>query len=174
MKLQKILSRFLKLHPKEIDLSLDRIINLCKKLKDLNYNVSVVDDLSTGIKDNIPFGCEFFKLDLSLSESFDKLPKNFDAVFHLASQVSSEDSCDNPINDLRRNAFSTLQLLQWIRKVNIKKIIYTSTMGVYKDNQNKALSESMLLSPKSFYGIGKMCSEEYIRLFFEESLQYPE
>ena len=50
MKLQKILSRFLKLHPKEIDLSLDRILNLCEKLGNPQYKIKAINVIGTNGK----------------------------------------------------------------------------------------------------------------------------
>jgi len=143
---------------------------LSGRLVDLGHKVTVVDDLSTGSLKNIPPQCEFFELDLSINETYDHLPTNFDMVFHLASQVSSEHSHIDPINDIRRNALSTLQLLQWIMNNKIKKLAYTSSMGVYPDMLGVGAKEDEIMRPKSFYGIGKMCSEEYIRIFSEEGL----
>ena len=52
MKLQKILSRFQKLHPKEIDLSLDRIKNLCKKLGNPQDNIQAISVVGTNGKNS--------------------------------------------------------------------------------------------------------------------------
>ena len=64
--------------------------NLCAKLKEKDLEVIIVDDLSTGSEGNLIEGCDFYNLDLSKEDSYKKLPKNIDIVFHLASQVSSE------------------------------------------------------------------------------------
>ena len=57
MKLQKILSRFQKLHPKEIDLSLDRIKNLCKKLNDPQDKIKVISIIGTNGKNSTIQAC---------------------------------------------------------------------------------------------------------------------
>ena len=57
MKLQKILSRFLKLHPKEIDLSLDRILNLCKKLGNPQNKIKVINVVGTNGKNSTIQAC---------------------------------------------------------------------------------------------------------------------
>ena len=99
--------------------------NLCAKLLDKGYKVFIIDDLSTGSKKNIPPNTEFYKLDLSNQEAYKKLPKSIDVVFHLASQVSSEKSFRDPINDMKRNSFATLLLLEWSinNSINQKKLM---------------------------------------------------
>ena len=57
MKLQKILSRFLKLHPKEIDLSLDRILNLCEKLGNPQYKIKAINIVGTNGKNSTIQAC---------------------------------------------------------------------------------------------------------------------
>ena len=57
MKLQKILSRFQKLHPKEIDLSLDRIKNLCKKLDNCQDKIKVISVVGTNGKNSTIQAC---------------------------------------------------------------------------------------------------------------------
>ena len=57
MKLQKILSRFLKLHPKEIDLSLDRILNLCEKLGNPQEKIKAINVVGTNGKNSTIQAC---------------------------------------------------------------------------------------------------------------------
>ena len=57
MKLQKILSRFLKLHPKEIDLSLDRILSLCEKLGNPQNKIKVINVVGTNGKNSTIQAC---------------------------------------------------------------------------------------------------------------------
>jgi UDP-glucose 4-epimerase len=144
--------------------------HLAKKLLIENHEVVVVDDLSNGYTKNIPKGAEFIKLDLSDTKIYDKLPKDVDIVYHLASQASGEASCDNPIYDLKVNSLATLALLQWSKEHSIKKFIFTSSMGVYADNLACQVSENSPIEPKSFYGVNKLSSEEFIRIYTEEGL----
>ena len=145
--------------------------NLCVKLIDKGYKVFIIDDLSTGSKKNIPPNTEFYKLDLSNQEAYQKLPKNIDIVFHLSSQVSSEKSFLDPINDMKRNSFASLLLLEWSLNNSIKKFIYTSTMGVYSDGLIEAANECSKINPKSFYGINKRSSENFIKIYSSKGLK---
>ena len=144
--------------------------HLAKKLLIEGHEVVVVDDLSNGYIKNIPKGAEFIKLDLSDTRIYDKLPKDIDIVYHLASQASGEASCDNPIYDLKVNSLATLALLQWSKEYGIKKFIFTSSMGVYADNLDCQVNENSSIEPKSFYGVNKLSSEEFIRIYTEEGL----
>jgi len=146
--------------------------NLCKKLKEKDYDVIIVDDLSTGFEDNLIEGCDFYDLDLSKEDNYKNLPKNIDVVFHLASQVSSEMSFVNPVNDMQRNSYATLLILDWSLKSSVKKILYTSSMGVYGSNSKGPSKETSLLSPTSFYGINKRASEEFIKVYSYKGLEY--
>ena len=146
--------------------------NLCKKLKEKDHNVIIVDDLSTGSNNNLIEGCDYYDLDLSNENNYQKLPNNIDVVFHLASQVSSELSFVNPINDMQRNSYATLLILDWSLRSSVKNFLYSSSMGVYGSNSEIASRETSVLNPTSFYGINKRASEEFIKIFSIKGLDY--
>lgn len=138
---------------------------ICKRFIDKNYEVFTIDNLSTGKKSNIPEGVIFFKGNCQDIEIIKKLFKfNFDAIFHIAGQSSGEISFDNPVYDLESNTTSTLNLLELAKKINCKKFFYASSMSVY-GNKISSTTEKAMLSPNSFYGVGKFASEHYLRLF---------
>jgi len=144
--------------------------NLSVKLIEMGHEVFIADDLSTGSLNNVPKKAIFYNLDLSKKVSYKKLPNHIEAVFHLASQVSSEVSFRDPVNDIKRNSLATLLLLQWCKSNFIKNFIYTSTMGVYCDLLGEPATEKSKIKPKSFYGIGKRSSEQFIQIFSEEGM----
>ena len=144
--------------------------HLALKLIDDNHEVYIVDNLSTGDKENIPDKANFLNFDLASDEVFDYLPKDIEIVYHLASQASGEVSWDDPMNDLKANTLATLNLLMWSKKNKVNKFIFTSTMGVYRDNMGVAANEESPLCPNSFYGINKLTCENYIRIFCEDGL----
>lgn len=140
---------------------------LCKRLKDLGYKVIAVDDLSTGNLKNLPSNIKFYKLDLSKSNNLKKLPK-CKIIFHLAGQSSGEKSFDSPINDLRKNTITTLNLIDYGIKNKSNKIIYASSMSIYGNNNLKKNSETSESSPISCYGVSKLSSENYLKVFSEK------
>jgi len=141
---------------------------LAKKLVEEGNLVITVDNLSTGFREGIPEGVEFLNGDCQDEKTIDKLKsRKIDAIFHIAGQSSGEISFENPVYDLKTNTQSTLLLLKLALATGCKKFIYASTMSVYGDQENRLISEDDTTFPKSFYGIGKLASEHYLRLYEE-------
>ena len=137
---------------------------LAKRFSEEGYNVFGIDDLSSGKLSNVPKNVNFIKLDLADKDKLKLIPKECKLILHLAGQSSGEVSFENPQNDLKRNSFSTLNLIQYGIENNFKKIIYASSMSVYGDYKMK-LTENLNLKPLSCYGISKLASENYLRIF---------
>ena len=128
--------------------------------------VTTIDNLSTGFKSNIPKGVFFIEGDCSSSKIIDKLPKEpFDAIFHIAGQSSGEISFDDPIYDIKTNTESTLLLLKFALKNGCTRFIYAGTMSVYGIQGDHAVNENSDCKPESFYGVGKLASEHYLRIY---------
>ncbi len=144
---------------------------LSKKLISNGDAVVTVDNLSTGFENSIPDGVVFYKgnvQDVVLIKELEKY--NFDCIFHIAGQSSGEISYDDPVYDLQTNTQSTLLLLKLAEKVKCKKFIYASSMSVYGDYLSSAVKENEILKPKSFYGVGKMASEHYLRIYQDHGI----
>ena len=139
---------------------------VAKRLLDEGNQVVTIDNLSTGYVDAIPEGVEFYEGNCQDTEVIQKLEKySFDAIFHIAGQSSGEISFDDPVYDLQTNAQSTLLLLKLALKTGCKKFVYASTMSVYGDKPDEPVQEETILNPKSFYGVGKIASEHYMRIY---------
>jgi UDP-glucose 4-epimerase len=142
--------------------------NLAKYLLIKGYNIFIIDDLSTGSIDNIPKEAFFFKGKTEDKKILKELNnKNIDLIFHLSGQSSGEISFDDPQKDLSDNVSSTLALCDFMIKNNIKDIFYASSVCVYGDPSNFPSKESDMVAEniKGFYGIGKLASENYLRLY---------
>jgi len=126
-----------------------------------------VDNLSTGFRENIPEGVEFFEAqcqDAALYAS--RLPiVPYDAILHIAGQSSGEISFDDPAYDLRTNTESTLHLLRFALAVNCGRMIYAGSMSIYGIRPDAPVREDAPAHPQSFYGVGKLASEHYLRLY---------
>ncbi len=139
---------------------------LARRLINEGHHVVTIDNLSTGKKENIPEGCEFYygnDYDKNIIEKIYKY--DFDAIFHIAGQSSGEISFENPVYDLETNTVSTLLLLNMAKKKNIKHFIYASSMAVYGDHPEEVVDENSKTEPKSFYAVGKLASENYMRIY---------
>ena len=124
-----------------------------------------VDDLSGGKVENIPSGVEFIKGDLALTETMEQIPDGCEKILHLAGQSSGEISFDDPIADLQKNTISTLNLIRYGITNKVERIVYASSMSVYGVVPDEAISESYDPKPLSCYGVGKLASEGYLRVY---------
>ncbi len=140
---------------------------IARELIAQNHKVWVMDNLSTGHLNNIPSKAIFIQGDCSNTKTIIRLNnQHFDAILHIAGQSSGEISFEDPINDINSNTVSTLLLLQYAIKTNCKRFIYASTMSVYGQQNNKvSFAEADQTNPLSFYAVGKLASEEYLKIY---------
>ena len=141
---------------------------LSRKLIEIGYNVVIVDNLSTGSSDNIPTGSVFIEGNVQDSAVLAQLvPYHIICIFHFSAQSSGEISFDDPVRDLQDNVQSTLMICDFMRKNNIPKIIYSSSMIVYGSPSEFPCREedAVIEQTNGFYGLGKFASENYLRLY---------
>ncbi len=128
----------------------------------------IVDNLNSGLYSNIKKfvdskKAQFIKCDIRNFKKVMQLPKS-DAVIHLAAIASVVESIDNPIfvNDVNVNG--TLNILEFCRKKNIKKFIFTSSAAIYGDYQRKIIESSPTI-PSTVYGSTKLTGEQYCKIY---------
>ena len=140
------------------------------KLISQGNELTIIDNLSTGSRSNIPNNAVFIEGDVSNPNTIRKLNnKYFDVILHISGQSSGEISFENPVNDLNSNTISTLMLLNYSLTIGCKRFIYASTMSVYGERKGKEkFSENDITNPKSFYAVGKLASENYLKIFNHE------
>lgn len=140
---------------------------IIRRLLSEQHSVVTIDNLSTGVRENVPEGCEFIVGNDYDSEVLALVPNKdkIDAIYHIAGQSSGEISFENPVYDLQTNTQSTLMLLQMANTYNIHKFIYASSMSVYGDIPSEFVNEETITCPKSFYAVGKLASEHYMRIY---------
>ncbi|MGE5832790.1 MAG: NAD-dependent epimerase/dehydratase family protein, partial [Methanomicrobiales archaeon] len=140
--------------------------HLARRCLSLGHEVTVIDNLATGQRGNVPPGAAFIEGDISDEATLDRIPPGrIDAVLHLAAQSSGEISDERPDLDLRVNTLGTLLLLSFCRRRGIPRFLYASSMAVYGDPPRNPVSEEVPCHPLSFYGISKRASELYIDHF---------
>lgn len=139
---------------------------LAKRLLREGHRVVSIDNLSTGIKENVPEGVQFFEAECQDSAIYGQIPQDrYDAIFHIAGQSSGEISFDNPSYDLATNTESTLQLLGFALRNGCRRFVYASSMSVYGTKPDRPVKETDFPKPESFYGVGKLASEHYLRIY---------
>lgn len=141
--------------------------NLVDALIKRGDKVVVLDNLSTGKKENINQQAEFHLLDLKDLEKIKPLFLGVDYVFHLAAFPRVQPSIQDPIFSNEMNLNNTLNVLVAARDAKIKKVIYSASSSAYGDQEKMPLKEDMPARPLSPYGLQKYVGELYCRLFSE-------
>lgn len=126
--------------------------------------VTIIDDLSTGSKENITPHAEFFNIDIKsdrLSTVFKE--DRFDAVIHQAAQMDVRKSVADPFFDASVNILGSINLLEQCRQKGVQKVLFASTGGaIYGEQEVFPATEQHPLRPISPYGIAKASVEKYL------------
>jgi UDP-glucose 4-epimerase len=131
------------------------------------HEVVVLDNLSSGNRENLPAQARLYLLDLGSSE----VEKVFaaerpDIVDHHAAQISVTVSARDPLQDARTNVLGMLNLLEACRRFPVTKLIFASTGGaIYGDTDRLPTPEDFPPQPLSPYGIHKWLGEQYLRYY---------
>lgn len=145
---------------------------IAKRLINENNSVWIIDNLSTGFKENVPAEATFVYgncQDPTILASLAKI--KFDAIIHMAAQSSGEISFENPIYDLQANVESTLGLCDFALKNGCQRFIYASSMSIYGIVTELPVKEDHRCEPLSFYGVGKLASEKYLKIYEKKGLK---
>ena len=142
--------------------------HLMRKLQEAGHDAVALDNLSTGLKENLLPGMRLVVKDIhdrDVETLFQE--EHFDAVVHLAAQTLVSDSMTDPENDMYQNVAGTVRILECCRKYGVKRIIFSSSAATYGDVDEKALpiAETLPQTPLSFYGLTKKTAEKYLELY---------
>jgi nucleoside-diphosphate-sugar epimerase len=137
--------------------------HLVRRLLADGRNVSVVDNETSGNRENVPADAWYALADVTRpAEVEPAFARGLDAVCHIAGQVSILRSFTDPIADLRTNVEGTLNILQLCLKYKVPRLIYASSMTLYGDIQVAPMPETEPCWPDSYYGITKYAAERYV------------
>ena len=141
--------------------------NLVDALIERGDEVIIIDNLSTGKRENINPKAKFCQSDIRDLEKIKPLFRGVDYVFHLAAAARVQPSIEDPLtfNDINLNG--TLNILISAKETGVKKVIYSASSSAYGDQEKMPLSEDMPAHPLSPYGLQKYAGELYCRLFSE-------
>lgn len=136
------------------------------------HDVWCIDDLSSGLRSNLPEKIEFAEINVAswydlVAEFVDCEPE---IVIHLAAQPSICESFDNPIRDGHVNVMGTLNVIRAAQKIGAQQLIFSSTSAVYWDfYSDLPIPEEWPRIPSTPYGISKLAAESYVRLLMPEN-----
>jgi UDP-glucose 4-epimerase len=139
--------------------------NLVKRLIDLNCNVTVFDNFSSNVVDNID-QTHVIKGDILHLEELKDSIKGNDIIYHLAASPSVPFSSEHPCEDFKINTQGTLNVPKASSESDAKLVIYTSSGGaVYGNRVKLPVNEEQPCFPISPYGISKLAGERYCQVF---------
>jgi UDP-glucose 4-epimerase len=151
--------------------------NLVKYLLDHDYEVTVVDNFLTGHMSNLDTSYKnlsFVEADIRDFEIVNQLTKGVDTIFHLAASVGNKRSIDFPIDDAQINVIGTINILEAAKKNDIRKIVTSSSAGIFGELKTIPISEDHPIDPDTPYGATKLCQEKlclsYAKLYQFEAV----
>lgn len=132
------------------------------------FEVVVVDNLSTGKRENVPRNARFHEIGVNSPEFADLVRDGaFDVIAHLAAQMDVRKSVADPVADATTNILGTLSLMEALRQSQTKaRVVFTSTGGVlYGEFNTPPNVESYSKDPESPYAIAKLSTEYYLAYY---------
>lgn len=139
--------------------------NLVDALIERGDEVAIVDNLSTGKKENINPKADFHEADIRNLEAIKPLFSGVDYVFHLAAFPRVQPSIEDPVTSNDINLNGTLNVLVSARDAKVKKVVYSASSSAYGNQTKMPLTEDMPVNCMSPYGLQKYIGELYCRLF---------
>lgn len=150
--------------------------NLVRFLLVEGHEVVVLDSLLSGYRCNLePFPeALFIEGDVRDGDVVERAVSEVDVIFHLAASVGNRRSIENPIEDSEINVLGTLQILEAARRHEVRKVVFSSSAGIFGELKTLPIRENHPVEPDSPYGASKLAAEKlclaYAKLYPIESV----
>jgi len=150
--------------------------NLVRDLLQNAHEVTVLDNLSSGYRDNVDTlpGARFIHGDVGDPHAVARAVEGAEVVFHLAASVGNKRSIDSPVLDAETNAIGTLRVLEAARRAGVRKIVTSSSAGIFGELKTLPIREDHPVEPDSPYGASKLYEEKiclvYAKLYGLEAV----
>lgn len=150
--------------------------NLVGRLLAERHRVTVLDNLSSGHRSNVPVHQQllFVEGDIRHAATVEEAVRGSEVVFHLAASVGNKRSIDHPIEDAEVNVIGTLHVLEAARRAGVRKIVASSSAGIFGELKTLPIREDHPIEPDSPYGASKLGAEKeclaYAKLFGLEAV----
>jgi UDP-glucose 4-epimerase len=144
--------------------------HITDRLIEDGHEVAVVDNLSTGRRENLNPKAEFYQIDIrdkGLADVFDR--EKPEVVCHQAAQVSVRHSVSDPCADAEINVVGSLNLFENCLKAKVRKVVFASSGGaIYGEQETFPAPETHPTNPLSPYGAAKLSVEHYLFYYMKE------
>jgi UDP-glucose 4-epimerase len=144
--------------------------HVCDVFLASGWSVDIIDDLSTGKRENIPARATFHEVDIRAPEAGRIVQGGrFDVIVHLAAQIDVRRSVTDPVYDAGVNILGTLNVLEAVRnsgRASATRVVFSSTGGaIYGDFAVPPTVETTPKEPDSPYAISKLAVEHYLSYY---------
>jgi len=139
---------------------------VAQRLVELGAQVTVLDDLFTGLPETVPNGARFVQGSVTDQALINDLVAENALVFHLAARNIIA-STKNPRDDFATNIGGTLNVLMAARETKVDRIVYSSSTSIYGNPRSIPINEDDLLIPLTPYAVSKLGGEHYCFAFYE-------
>lgn len=130
------------------------------------HKVTVVDNLSHGIKGVVNPNSNFIQADLLDQPSLEKILPGHEVVIHMASLIEVGESVKKPVDFAENNILGTVKLLESMRKTGVNRIIFSSSACVYGTPKKLPITENDPLGKQENpYGLTKVSMEQFCILY---------
>ncbi len=136
--------------------------NIVNLLLQNSHAVAVLDNFSLGYRCNLAPFPEVLLLegDIRDAEMVKRAMKDVEVVFHLAASVGNKRSIKNPIEDSEVNVIGTLRVLEAARHAGVRKVVISSSAGIFGELKTLPIREDHPVEPDSPYGASKLAAEK--------------
>lgn len=139
--------------------------NIVELLLKRNHEVTVLDNFSTGYRENLDSFKNKIKIiegDIRNRGTIDEAMEGQEAVIHLAASVGNKKSIDDPLFDAQCNVLGVINVLESMRQFKVGTIVFSSSAGIFGEPQYQPVDEKHPCEPDSPYGATKLCGEKII------------
>lgn len=135
--------------------------NIVRQWLDMGHEAVVLDNLSSGYRQNLLPGVGFVEGDIREFDDVEQAIEGCEVVFNLAASVGNKRSIDNPLEDSSINILGLLQVLEAARRHEIRKVVHSSSAGIFGELKTLPISEDHPQDPDTPYGVSKLAGEKH-------------
>lgn len=150
--------------------------NLVRHLIEAGNSITVLDNFMSGYRSNLDSfpSVRIIEGDVRDQPAVQLAMKGAEVVFHLAASVGNKRSIDQPHSDAEINVLGTLNVLEAARKEGVRKIVVSSSAGIFGELKTMPIKEDHPIEPDSPYGCSKLYEEKiclaYAKLYDIEAV----
>ena len=134
--------------------------NIVKRLLELGHEPVVLDNLSSGYRENLLPEVPFFEADIRDADRLIEASTECQVILHLAASVGNKRSIDHPQIDSEINVQGTLNVLDAARENKIHRVVFSSSAGIFGELKTLPIAEDHPQDPDSPYGVSKLAAEK--------------